>query len=64
MVVHVMAEGAVASHGPVPMCPKLVRSFRGKSGGEGWDVNDSSSQQVYESMSLRSGSHWHLGFGT
>jgi hypothetical protein len=24
MVVHVMAEGAVVSRAPVPMCPKLV----------------------------------------
>jgi hypothetical protein len=32
MGVHVMAEGAVVSCGPIPMCPKLVRSFRGKSG--------------------------------
>jgi hypothetical protein len=33
MVVHVMLEGAVVSHGPVPMHPKLVQSSRGKSGG-------------------------------
>jgi hypothetical protein len=25
MVVHVMAEGAIVSHGPVPICPMLVR---------------------------------------
>jgi hypothetical protein len=31
--VHVMAEGAVVSRGPVPMRPKSVRSSRGKSGG-------------------------------
>jgi hypothetical protein len=36
MVVHVMAEGAVVSRGPVPMRPKLVLSSRGKSrGGSG-----------------------------
>jgi hypothetical protein len=29
----VMAEGAVVSHGLVPMRPKLVQSSRGKSGG-------------------------------
>jgi hypothetical protein len=33
MGIHVMAEGAEVLCGPVPMCPKLVRSFRGKSGG-------------------------------
>jgi hypothetical protein len=33
MGVHVMAEGAVVSCGPVPMRPKLVRSSRGKGGG-------------------------------
>jgi hypothetical protein len=36
MVVHVMAEGAVVSRGPVPMHLKLVQSSRGKSrGGSG-----------------------------
>jgi hypothetical protein len=40
MSVHVMAEGAVVSRGPAPMRPKLVRSFRGKSGGGEWDVDD------------------------
>jgi hypothetical protein len=29
----VTAEGAVVSRGPVPMRPRRVRSFRGKSGG-------------------------------
>jgi hypothetical protein len=33
MAVHVMAEGAVVSRGPVPVRPKPVRSSRGKSGG-------------------------------
>jgi hypothetical protein len=33
MGIHVMAEGAIVSRGPVPMHPKLVRSSRGKSGG-------------------------------
>jgi hypothetical protein len=64
MGVHVMVEGAVVSHGSVPIHPKLVRSFRGKSGGGEWDVDDNSSQPVYESMSLRSGSHRPLEFGT
>jgi hypothetical protein len=36
MGVHMMAEGAVVSCGPVTMRLKLVRSFRGKSrGGSG-----------------------------
>jgi hypothetical protein len=43
MAVHMMAEGAVISHGPVPMRPKFVQSFRGKSEGEEWDVDDNSS---------------------
>jgi hypothetical protein len=64
MGVHVMAEGAIVSRGPVPMCPKLVRSFRGKSGGGEWDVDDNSSRPVYELTSLRSGSRWPLEFGT
>jgi hypothetical protein len=64
MGVHVMAEGAVVSRGPVPMHPKLVQSFRGKSGGGEWDVDDNSSRQVYKSTSLRSRSHRHLEFGT
>jgi hypothetical protein len=64
MGVHMMAEGAIVSRGPIPMHPKLVQSFRGKSKGEGWDVDDSSSQRVYESTSLRSGSCQHLEFGT
>jgi hypothetical protein len=59
-----MGEGAIVLHGPIPMCSKLIRSFRGKSGGEGWDVDDNSNRQVYELMSLRSGSHQHLEFGT
>jgi hypothetical protein len=59
-----MAEGTVVSRGPVPMRPKLVRRFRGKSGGGEWDVNDDSSRPVYESTSLRSGSHRHLEVGT
>jgi hypothetical protein len=33
MGVHIIEEGAVVSHGPVPMCPKPVQSSRGKSGG-------------------------------
>jgi hypothetical protein len=33
MVVHVTAEGAVVSHGPVQVHPTCVRSSRGKSGG-------------------------------
>jgi hypothetical protein len=33
MGVHVMAEGAIVSRGPVPMHPKPVQSSRGKSGG-------------------------------
>jgi hypothetical protein len=58
------AESAVVSHEPVPMCPKLVQSFRGKSGGGRWNFDDSSSQRVYKLMSLRSGSHLLLEFGT
>jgi hypothetical protein len=64
MGVHVMAEGTIVSRGPVPMRPKLVRSFGGKSGGGEGDVDNNSSRPVYESMSLRSGSHWHLEVGT
>jgi hypothetical protein len=33
MGVHVMAEGAVVSRGPVPMCPQLVRYHSGPSDG-------------------------------
>jgi hypothetical protein len=33
MGIHVMAEGAVVSCRSIPMCPKPVQSFRGKSGG-------------------------------
>jgi hypothetical protein len=33
MAVYVMAEGAVESHGPIPVHPKPVQSSRGKSGG-------------------------------
>jgi hypothetical protein len=33
MGVHVMAEGAIVSRGPVPMHLKPVQSSRGKSGG-------------------------------
>jgi hypothetical protein len=54
MGVHVMAEGAVVSRGPVPLHPKLVQSFRGKSGGEEWDVNVF---EVRESSAFRV---WHL----
>jgi hypothetical protein len=64
MGVHVMVEGAILSRGAVPMRPKLVQSFRGKSGGGEWDVDNNSSRPVYESTSLRSGSRWHLEFGT
>jgi hypothetical protein len=35
MGIHVMAEGAVVSCGPVPMRPKPVRGSRGESGGDG-----------------------------
>jgi hypothetical protein len=33
MGIHVMVEGAVVSHRPVPMRLKPVQSFGGKSGG-------------------------------
>jgi hypothetical protein len=33
MGVHVMAEGAVVSHGPVQMCPRLVWCHSGPSNG-------------------------------
>jgi hypothetical protein len=33
MVVHVTAEGAIVSRGPVQVRPTRVRSSRGKSGG-------------------------------
>jgi hypothetical protein len=36
----VIAEGAVVSCGPVPMRPRCVRSFRGKSGGGKGEVDD------------------------
>jgi hypothetical protein len=34
MVVHVMAEGAVAPHGPVPMHPKSIRCREVRVGGD------------------------------
>jgi hypothetical protein len=64
MGVPVMAEGTVESRGPVPMHPKLVQSFRGKSRGGEWDVDNNSSRLVYKSTSLRFGSHQHLEVGT
>jgi hypothetical protein len=63
MGVHVTAEGAVVSRGPVPMRPKLVQSSRGKSGGGSgmlttigvnphkpvdiWGVRESSTSRVW-----------------
>jgi hypothetical protein len=35
MVVHMMVEGAIVSHGPVQVRPTRVQSSRGKSGGSG-----------------------------
>jgi hypothetical protein len=68
MAVHVMAEGAVVSRGPVPMHPKLVRSSRGKGGG-----GSGMSTTIGESTSGKSSDHraWKssaigmvLGYGT
>jgi hypothetical protein len=36
----VIAEAAVVSRGPVPMRPRCVRSFRGKSRGGKGEVDD------------------------
>jgi hypothetical protein len=53
MVVHMMLEGAIVSYGPVPMCPKLVQSSRGKSrGGSGISMT------ISESTSGKSLDHW------
>jgi hypothetical protein len=52
MGVHVMAEGAIVSCRPVPMRPKPVQSFRGKSGGGRWNVDDNSGLGVISFQSL------------
>jgi hypothetical protein len=36
----VIVEGAVVSRGPVPMRPRCIRSFRGKSGGGKGEVDN------------------------
>jgi hypothetical protein len=36
MGVHVMAEGAIVSCRPVPMCPQLIRCHSGPSDGGEW----------------------------
>jgi hypothetical protein len=42
----VTAEGAVVSRGPVPMRPRCVRSFRGKSEGGKGNVDDNRRRRV------------------
>jgi hypothetical protein len=60
MGVHVMAEGAIVSHGPVPMRPRLVRCRSGPSdGGERKSMTSgestsrkSSDRRVWKSSAL------------
>jgi hypothetical protein len=60
MGVHVMAEGAVVSRGPVTMHPPLVRCYSGLSDEGGWKSltsggstsRKSSGRQVWESLAL------------
>jgi hypothetical protein len=60
MGIHVMAEGAVVSHGSVPMCPQLVQCHSGLSdGGEQKCLTSSEStsrklldRQVWKSSAL------------
>jgi hypothetical protein len=53
MAVHMMVEGAVTSHGPVPMCPKSIRCCWGMSG---WGRGKSTT--IGESTSGKSSDHW------
>jgi hypothetical protein len=60
-----MAEGAIVSHRPVPMCPKLVQSFRGKSrGGSGISttivVDSRKLVNIFEVWKLLAFRVWHL----
>jgi hypothetical protein len=48
MGVHMMAEGAIVSHGPVPMCPWLIRCCSGLS-----DRGDRKSSTSGESISRK-----------
>jgi hypothetical protein len=52
MGVHMMAEGAVVSCGPIPMCPQLVRCHSGPSDEGGWKSSTSG-----ESTSRKSSGH-------
>jgi hypothetical protein len=49
MGIHMMAEGAVVSHRPVPMCPRLVRCSQGMS-----EVGRGKSTTIGESTSGKS----------
>jgi hypothetical protein len=53
MGVHVMAEGAVVSRGPVPMCLRLIRCHSGLS-----DGGDQKSLTSGELTSRKSLDHW------
>jgi hypothetical protein len=60
MGVHMMAEGAITSCGPVPMCPQLVRCHSGLSDEGGWKSTafgkstsgKSSDRQAWKSSAL------------
>jgi hypothetical protein len=65
MGVHMMAEGAVVSCGPVPMHPKLVQSSRSKSRGESgmlttMKVDSHKLVDVFEVQELSTSRVWHL----
>jgi hypothetical protein len=50
MGVHVMVEGAVVSHGPVPMCLQLVRCRSGLSDGGNWKSSTSGKSTSRKSL--------------
>jgi hypothetical protein len=66
MGVHVMVEGAIVSHGPVPMRPQLVRCRLGLSNEGEWESLTSGESTSGKSSGCWCGSHWHVipGDGT
>jgi hypothetical protein len=58
MGVHVMAEGAIVSHGPVPMHPRLVQCRSGPSNEGGQKSTTSGELASRKSSGRQSGSRW------